>query len=1052
MPPQDGGMDTKNIVSAHWFDTLRDIKSLGETSERPGSLAGLAAARRENLAQYFTPDDVAALMWRIAAPEMAKIQDRTGCKVHLLDNSIGKGSLIQFAHPDQHKVAGFDVHGESLHALGEALAAAGIEHDLLCADMAEVRPSRFDIALANPPFSVHLQSVHLKDYACTTYGRFGPNTSALSHPYALAQAMDAAEVGVVLLPTSYARQAWADHESGARFHALIDLPARSFIDQGTAVEVSLIVFGAPKDQVPTHIVMSAMDEQLPSFDLGSGWRQERRAPRQLAVRRTAGEVQSIDLPVTGDKSVRVFRAGRNIRLSFGCGFTQARVMNGLLRGPVTRTETHRYPTGVNYLGEGALLVGTYLLQQDPLASLQGTINLIEELGGTPAVDPGLIGYMRKMARRVKIDRTPFRHVVRADSATAAKLGQVSATALTNVIVNPKVWGGPVIKAGQSVTVDYDGYKYRYSTEDGAHTLTMDPGEFAKKFSGQVAASDSGWVDAFPGRLATFPDLARAQAARFTAIGLDGLGLWGFQREDTLELTTSRGGVGAMEMGTGKTYLSAAVALMGGRHNAVVVEPHLIDEYTDQLQAAKMDPSLWQVIETEDQARNLKRLNIISYNTLRKQLTGSKRTFAHLLRRRFNTVAADEAHALKTEDSLRTQAVWQLSPRRRYAFTGTPIPNLVQDLLGLVGWACGQNNAVNPYGRRGLYLDARLLTSMDYCERAVDRFSNEHCVFEWVTAEWSDGLKTGGKRQIPQIGNVQKLREWLAPVLKRRIVAEPDVAKHFKAPVCTTSVTTLDWDTPHLSYFLKVADEFSEKYRRMKSDAVQGKRNLNMVALLARISAVLKAGNQPSYGNDLFGSYAPLTSKERYLIERASKLAAEGRKILLYVDGPQMSERLAAELNQRGVHSVPFHGQQSIKARTRRMNAEFRYGPASVLVASYGTGQTGLNLYQANYVLLAVRGWNDKTERQAIARTLRPQQTEEVHAEFVHLAGSLDEYQAQVCQWKQVSEFEAIDLLEPEEALDDYKHLDRIINEFVEGIATLRGKKSHELREELRNAA
>jgi Helicase conserved C-terminal domain len=293
---------------------------------------------------------------------------------------------------------------------------------------------------------------------------------------------------------------------------------------------------------------------------------------------------------------------------------------------------------------------------------------------------------------------------------------------------------------------------------------------------------------------------------------------------------------------------------------------------------------------------------------------------------------------------------------------------------------------------------------------------------------------------------------LAPVLKRRIVAEPDVAKHFKAPVCTTSVTTLDWDTPHLSYFLKVADEFSEKYRRMKSDAVQGKRNLNMVALLARISAVLKAGNQPSYGNDLFGSYAPLTSKERYLIERASKLAAEGRKILLYVDGPQMSERLAAELNQRGVHSVPFHGQQSIKARTRRMNAEFRYGPASVLVASYGTGQTGLNLYQANYVLLAVRGWNDKTERQAIARTLRPQQTEEVHAEFVHLAGSLDEYQAQVCQWKQVSEFEAIDLLEPEEALDDYKHLDRIINEFVEGIATLRGKKSHELREELRNAA
>ncbi|MBD4014155.1 helicase, partial [Xanthomonas citri pv. citri] len=88
-----------------------------------------------------------------------------------------------------------------------------------------------------------------------------------------------------------------------------------------------------------------------------------------------------------------------------------------------------------------------------------------------------------------------------------------------------------------------------------------------------------------------------------------------------------------------------------------------------------------VIETEADARRLKVLNIVSYNTLRKQLPGRKRTFSHLLRRRFNTVACDEGHALKAEESLRTQAVWQLSPKRRYVFTGTPIPNLVQDLLG-----------------------------------------------------------------------------------------------------------------------------------------------------------------------------------------------------------------------------------------------------------------------------------------------------------------------------------------------------------------------------------
>ncbi|MBD4104535.1 hypothetical protein GUH66_02760, partial [Xanthomonas citri pv. citri] len=73
-------------------------------------------------------------------------------------------------------------------------------------------------------------------------------------------------------------------------------------------------------------------------------------------------------------------------------------------------------------------------------------------------------------------------------------------------------------------------------------------------------------------------------------------------------------------------------------------------------------------------------------------------------------------------------------------------------------------------------------------------------------------------------------------------------------------------------------------------------------------------------------------------------------------------------------------------------------------------------------------------------------TSEVHVEFVHLGGSLDEYQAQVCQWKQVSEFEAIDLLEPEEVLDDYKHLDRIINEFVDRLAARQGIKGRDYRQ------
>jgi hypothetical protein len=58
-------------------------------------------------------------------------------------------------------------------------------------------------------------------------------------------------------------QAWHEHESRARFHALIDLPAGTFIDQGTAVEVSLIVFGAPTDRAPAHVVMADLGDASP---------------------------------------------------------------------------------------------------------------------------------------------------------------------------------------------------------------------------------------------------------------------------------------------------------------------------------------------------------------------------------------------------------------------------------------------------------------------------------------------------------------------------------------------------------------------------------------------------------------------------------------------------------------------------------------------------------------------------------------------------------------------------------------------------------------------
>ncbi|MFP3740631.1 hypothetical protein, partial [Burkholderia sp. SIMBA_019] len=86
---------------------------------------------------------------------------------------------------------------------------------------------------------VHLESPHLQPFGCTTWGRFGPNSSALSHEYALGQALEAAQVVVALLPTSFVDRFVnvLDHRdahstAAQRVVGIFDLPPSAFREEG----------------------------------------------------------------------------------------------------------------------------------------------------------------------------------------------------------------------------------------------------------------------------------------------------------------------------------------------------------------------------------------------------------------------------------------------------------------------------------------------------------------------------------------------------------------------------------------------------------------------------------------------------------------------------------------------------------------------------------------------------------------------------------------------------------------------------------------------------
>lgn len=1054
------------MTAAHWYTSLRAIRSLGSEADRPGSLAGLHDARREHLGQFFTPDDISALLWKIVSPAMQKaLSYDDGGKIALLDNSIGSGRLMQFADHQQHIIGGCDIHKETVEQVASVMDTAGFECNVVHSGMHECSPSGYNVALINPPFSVHLEAPTIKPYPCTAFGKFGPNTSAMSHAYAVHQALDAAEIVAAVLPATYAEELKQDESVKDRLHAIIHLPKGSFREENTEVDVAVAVFSVNGRYMPNCVTvrMNRMDDDLPDLDLQCSTNKSRK-PKINAAGMDEDIGPSITLPVTGDATVRVVHDGRHIHLKFNCGLTQAKVMNAVL-GEDARCYNshgeayHRYPKGVKFTGQGRFDIEVHLMQDDPLQSFEQFLAMLSSAGGDVDLDAGLWNYLKKRTRAKPKLATPLRHSVWMpfDDGHDVLYGLARNTHMAN----KGVWGSPVIKAGDRIQFERVGANYQYELKGQRFEINAD--DLNVRFQMEAATgtgSEDGWKVIHEGRLAAFPEDAHALKKRMTALGIDQWLGWekgtiDYQLADLLELYVApRGAITAWTMGLGKARLAAALCVMSQcKHNLITVEAHLVDEMETELKGLPFE-GLWQVIRKPEDLNNLRLINVISYERLRATMGGGnhRRTYAKALRRRIGTLVADEGHLLRKQDTLQSRALWQLSPKRRFILTGTPVANYVRDTLALMAYVSGDGTAHQPYGLRRAYMEPRLVNSMAYADRGIDRFREDFVTLEWVTNEFSENMEEGGKREIPKIANLDKYRKTVGTHIKRRLTGEPDVRKFVRIPKPKETVTTIPWDNGHLAYYLKVADEFRGWYTdQAKKNGKSGKQ-INMIALLARIQAVDFACNLPQRGVANAGSYSALTSKQAYAINRLEQLAAEGHKTIFYAKNPQTLELIHRHLNDRGVDSMVFHGGLDMKKRTRELNQRFRFGDCPNLLASLGVTQTGLNLWQADRAVFYNRAWDAKTEDQAGARLLRPQQTRDVEFEYIHLEGGIDEYQAQMVAHKKDSTNAGIDWATPELDTADFLHIDTLLGRFCRDLETMHGIQTGKLRDYVAMAA
>lgn len=1001
-----------------WLNTAKQIKSLGLTVDRVTSRAGLAERRRQTHSQYFTPEWVGRKIWQMLSP-VVSAADEAGTAVTAIDTSVGSGRLLEHA-PETVALYGTDIDARCIEALWADAAESGRDGcTFQLASLADLVLQDFTIGVINPPFSITLQGADLEQLPSNSFGPFGPGTSALSHIFATEQAIRHCQFAVCLLPQS----ALAAFEGRRELMLVADLPSNTFQDEGANVATSLLVFhfqhnGAPKRiSLTPDTDVTALLAGLKAYPVRS----------KLRIRGRDATKDKITLPVTHSRRVRLVKAGLKIGLKFGCGLTMAKVMNAVLDTKLVSTREHRYPTDMAYSGSGRLLIAAHIAQPDPWKSLEALCDSIRDAGGLPEICPSLKGHFEKAIRRHARAVVPFQKWIQVAAASKVKM-----TARVMTFLDIKDMMSPVVRPGQVLEASPVGGAYEFKVDDQTYTLTREAVERSFTFEDE-RLGDTGWQLIHPGKAVAFPAIAHELSCRLDAAGIDWL--WPWQRKAVIEaLVHPYGATLAWEQGTGKARSSIAMALIAGGHNLIVVESGLIPEMLLEIRdrIGTLPETSWQLIETAEHARNLRKVNIISYNRLKAVVDGRGRRIADLIAGKANIAICDEGGLLSNSHSQQSEAVGSLKVKRTYVMDGTPIRGYPRDMLPLLQATTGGAMAHQPYSNDNrAEINSALAKSARHSMRGVDAFREEFCVFEWVTNEFKEDLQKGAKREIPRIKSPGAFRQLLNPSVFRILRGQPEVSDY----VCTKEPQRLapelvEWDRHHLEYYLKVATEFSQWYIRQREALKGTAKGLGLEAILARISAVEKAANAPMMEIEGAGApYSALTSKMRRLVRRLSIRAAEGRKSIVYIQNPIVIDRIAIELEKAGIECVKFHGQMDIKARTRDLHERFRKGSAKVLLSSW-VGQRGLNLPEASCVIFYSRNWSAVAEEQAIARILRPDQVEDVlPVEYLQLEGSIDEYMAQVVDWKKAAAAVGLDYGDGATDSEEFRHLDTILMAF-----------------------
>lgn len=390
-----------------------------------------------------------------------------------------------------------------------------------------------------------------------------------------------------------------------------------------------------------------------------------------------------------------------------------------------------------------------------------------------------------------------------------------------------------------------------------------------------------------------------------------------------------GGILADDMGLGKTLQSIAyLASELGEHPHLIVVPSSV-VYNWKNEFEKFTPTLKVAImtgtpqERKEKIVRYKDANvwITSYATLRQDIE----LYRDLV---FQTLILDEAQYIKNYATKTSKAIRELKASRRFALSGTPIENSIDEL-----WAIFQ--VVLP----GLMPNQKVFKQLSH----------------------------------------EKIASITRPFILRRL--KKDVLKELPEKIETVSVSELTNHQKELyvAYLRQLQQEAAQSIQE------SGFQN-NRMKILAGLTRLRQICCHPSL---FIENYEGKSGKLDLLLETIENAIANGKRMLIFSQFTSMHEIIGEKLTELGIDYFYLSGQTPSSDRVE-MSERFNQGEKDVFLISLKAGGTGLNLTGADTVILYDLWWNPAVEDQATGRAHRFGQKNVVQVIRLITEGTIEE--------------------------------------------------------------